>query len=58
MPAMPIALISNYYLFQPNAATDDDVTPLLTAAAAGSSEIVEVLLKVVTFGCFHVVLMQ
>lgn len=55
---MPIALISNYYLFQPNAATDDDVTPLLTAAAAGSSEIVEVLLKVVTFVCFHVVLMQ
>jgi basic membrane lipoprotein Med (substrate-binding protein (PBP1-ABC) superfamily) len=30
---------------QPNATTDDEVTPLLTAAAAGSSEIVELLIK-------------
>jgi hypothetical protein len=31
---------------KPNIATDDEVTPLVTAAAAGSSEIVELLLKV------------
>jgi ankyrin repeat protein len=30
---------------QPNATTDDEVTPLLTAAAAGCSEIVELLIK-------------
>lgn len=34
---------------KPNAATDDEVTPLVTAAASGSSEIVELLLKVYEF---------
>lgn len=34
---------------KPNAATDDEVTPLVTAAASGSSEIVELLLKVFEF---------
>lgn len=31
---------------KPNAATDDDVTALVTAAAAGITESVELLLKV------------
>lgn len=37
------------FAMKPNAATDDKVTPLVTAAAAGSSEIVELLLKVFEF---------
>lgn len=35
-----------FFVLKPSAATDDEVTPLVTAAAAGSSEIVELLLKV------------
>lgn len=34
------------FTVKPNTATDDKVTPLVTAAAAGSTEIVELLLKV------------
>ena len=43
-----------FLVLKPNTATDDDVTPLVTAAAAGSSEIVELLLKVSELFCFDV----
>lgn len=38
-----------YLLLQPNAETDDSITPLLSAVAAGSLPCIELLLKVLDF---------
>lgn len=46
-------------VFQPNAETDDDITPLLSAVAAGSLACLDLLIQVLSLSdpCFSVVVL-
>ena len=42
-------MIKKYCVLQPNASSDDDVTALVSAAAAGASKILDLLIEVLLF---------